>query len=192
MSTSSCIFNIKILLYAANVMAKREYSMVTVCCPGIYTTWYQLDITVKNAIHKVQFLPSFNCKSDGSQQYVYRSVAVLYFQACSKSWHAVKKIESLQSTTPCLMMQFYLLQGGDVTCEGRDDVKDFADIRSAMKVLMYSDEEIWDLWKILASLLHIGNITYRATTVDNIDASEITNKDCVNKAARLLEVQSQF
>ncbi len=90
------------------------------------------------------------------------------------------------------MMQYYLLQGGDVTCEGRDDVKDFADIRSAMKVLMYSDEEIWDLWKILASLLHIGNITYRATTVDNIDASEITNKDCVNKAARLLEVHSQF
>ncbi len=82
-----------------------------------------------------------------------------------------------------------VVQGGDVTCEGRDDVKDFADIRSAMKVLMFSDEEIWDILKILAALLHLGNVTYRATTVDNIDASEIVAKDCVNKAARLLEVR---
>ena len=75
-----------------------------------------------------------------------------------------------------------------MTCEGRDDVKDFADIRSAMKVLMFSDEEIWDILKVLASLLHLGNVTYKATTVDNIDASEVVAKDCVNRATRLLEV----
>ena len=87
-----------------------------------------------------------------------------------------------------LIFELFQLQGGDVVCEGRDDMKDFSDIRSAMKVLMYTDEEIWDILKILAALLHIGNITYKATMVDNIDASEIVAKDCVNKAARLLEV----
>ncbi len=76
-----------------------------------------------------------------------------------------------------------------MTCEGRDDVRDYADIRSAMKVLMFSDEEIWEIHKILAALLHLGNITYRATTVDNIDASEIVEKDCVSKTSRLLEVR---
>ena len=42
------------------------------------------------------------------------------------------------------------VQGGSTTCDGRDDIKEFAAIRSAMKVLMYTDEEIWDLMKILA------------------------------------------
>ena len=48
-----------------------------------------------------------------------------------------------------------------MTCDGRNDVKDYNDIISAMKVLTYTDEEIWMLHKIVAALLHIGNITYR-------------------------------
>ena len=51
-------------------------------------------------------------------------------------------------------------QGGDVRCEGRDDKKEFADIRSAMKVLMFSDKDVWSLLKILGALLHLGNLKY--------------------------------
>lgn len=59
----------------------------------------------------------------------------------------------------------YRLQGGGITCEGRDDAAEFADIRSAMKVLLFSDVEIWEVLKLLAALLHMGNIKYRATVV---------------------------
>ena len=55
----------------------------------------------------------------------------------------------------------FLPQGGSVTCDGRDDAAEFADIRSAMKVLMMTDQEIWDILKILAALLHMGNIKYK-------------------------------
>lgn len=48
-----------------------------------------------------------------------------------------------------------------MTCEGRNDAKEFANIRSAMKVLMFSDQEIWDILMILAALLHIGNIQHK-------------------------------
>lgn len=54
----------------------------------------------------------------------------------------------------------FCLQGGDINVEQRDDGKEFADIRSAMKVLTFSDAEIWEIFKILSFLLHIGNIKY--------------------------------
>jgi len=60
---------------------------------------------------------------------------------------------------------YFYFQGGSITCEGRDDAAEFADIRSAMKVLLFSDMEIWEVLKLLAALLHMGNIKYRATVV---------------------------
>lgn len=50
-------------------------------------------------------------------------------------------------------------------CEGRDDKADFHTIKAAMSVLNFSDDETWEIIKILASLLHIGNLDYNATVV---------------------------
>jgi len=60
-------------------------------------------------------------------------------------------------------MLYATFQGGDITCEGRDDAKEFANIRSAMKVLTYTDKEIADILRVLAALLHIGNIKHKGT-----------------------------
>ncbi|CAN7975068.1 unnamed protein product [Ixodes persulcatus] len=84
----------------------------------------------------------------------------------------------------------YLTQGGSITCEGRDDAAEFADIRSAMKVLMFSDHEIWDILKILAIVLHLGNIKYKPTMIDNLDAVEIVSAGSVQNAAKILEVSA--
>ena len=46
-------------------------------------------------------------------------------------------------------------------CEGRDDAVEFANIRSAMKVLTYTDDEIQNLFRVLAAVLHLGNIEHR-------------------------------
>ncbi|XP_046338016.2 myosin-VIIa-like isoform X1 [Haliotis rufescens] len=83
------------------------------------------------------------------------------------------------------------VKGGSIFCEGRDDVKEFASIRSAMKVLMFTEPEMWSILKILASLLHVGNVRYNAIELDNIDATEIQDISFINKAARLLEVSAQ-
>lgn len=56
-------------------------------------------------------------------------------------------------------------QGGSTRCDGRDDAAEFSDIRSAMKVLLFSDQEIWQVLKLLAALLHTGNINFKATFV---------------------------
>lgn len=55
-----------------------------------------------------------------------------------------------------------------------------------MKVLLFSDQEIWEIMRLLAALLHIGNIKYKATVVDNLDATEIPDPTNVQRVANLL------
>jgi myosin-7 len=69
-------------------------------------------------------------------------------------------------------------------CDGRDDATEFANIRSAFKVLTFTDDEIWNILKLLAAILHIGNIKYKATAINNLDA---TNKKVVEMVASLLQ-----
>jgi myosin VIIa len=82
----------------------------------------------------------------------------------------------------------YLRKGECITCEGRDDSVEFANIRSACKVLTFTDDEIWNIMKLLAAIIHIGNIKYKATSINNLDATEITNKKVVDIVANLLQV----
>jgi myosin-7 len=82
----------------------------------------------------------------------------------------------------------YLRKGDCISCDGRDDAIEFANIRSACKVLTFSDEEIWNIMKLLSAIIHIGNIKYKATSINNLDATEITNKKVVEIVANLLQV----
>ncbi|GAB6026825.1 hypothetical protein CHUAL_013430 [Chamberlinius hualienensis] len=84
-------------------------------------------------------------------------------------------------------------QGGSIVCDARNDVSDFADIRCAMKVLMFSDGDIilWEIFKVLAGLLHIGNAKFKAMVVDNLDSTVIKDLSCIKKAAKLLEVSEK-
>jgi myosin-7 len=85
----------------------------------------------------------------------------------------------------------YLTGGDCIQCDGRNDTSEFANIRSAMKVLCFSDQEIWEIFKLLAALLHAGNIKYKATTIDNLDATEIPETLDVERVAHLLDVPLQ-
>ncbi|XP_053673304.1 myosin-VIIa-like [Anopheles nili] len=82
----------------------------------------------------------------------------------------------------------YLTSGQTLLCEGRNDAKEFADVRAAMKVLAFEDQEIQSILSLLAAILHMGNIKYKATVVQNIDAVEISDTLNVGRVAVLLGV----
>ena len=56
---------------------------------------------------------------------------------------------------------------------------------------MMSDQEIWDILKILAALLHMGNIKYKGKVIDNLDATEIPDQSNVERVAAILGVNKQ-
>jgi myosin heavy subunit len=65
--------------------------------------------------------------------------------------------------TKCMMI--LCCQGKSLTCDGRDDAAEFADIRSAMKVLNFSDEEMLNIFRLLAAILHLGNVKYNGVVI---------------------------
>uniref|UniRef100_A0A3P9J1V9 Myosin VIIAb n=1 Tax=Oryzias latipes TaxID=8090 RepID=A0A3P9J1V9_ORYLA len=54
----------------------------------------------------------------------------------------------------------FLTKGDCIVCEGRDDARDFDRIRSALKILTFSENQFQDILKLLAAMLHLGNVTF--------------------------------
>ncbi|KAM7449922.1 hypothetical protein ABFA07_002294 [Porites harrisoni] len=85
----------------------------------------------------------------------------------------------------------YLSQGNCFTCDGIDDEKEFANIRRAMKVLMFSEKDTWILFTLLAAVLHLGNLRFEALIQDNMEACAILNEDSVDSVAHLLQIPTE-
>ncbi|KAK4501342.1 hypothetical protein PRZ48_007150 [Zasmidium cellare] len=81
----------------------------------------------------------------------------------------------------------YLNQGGAPQIDGVDDAKDFNDTRQSLTRLGVSTDVQANLWKILAALLHIGNIKITATRTDSQLAA---NEPSLEKACGLLGIDA--
>ena len=69
------------------------------------------------------------------------------------------------------------------------DEKDFEDMQNSMRVLQFTQEEKMSVFKIVAGVLHFGNIKFRAK---GDDASEIANPEVADHAAKLWKVDDQM
>ncbi|PFX22115.1 unconventional myosin-VIIa-like isoform X2 [Stylophora pistillata] len=83
---------------------------------------------------------------------------------------------------------YYLTEGNCISCAGMDDSEEFAIIKGAMKVLMFSQDDSWNIFKLLAAILHIGNLEFEATIRSTVDACDITDHELGRVIAGLLEV----
>ncbi|MED6273572.1 hypothetical protein CHARACLAT_007774 [Characodon lateralis] len=83
----------------------------------------------------------------------------------------------------------YLIKGDCIVCESRDDVKDFKRIRTAMKILTFSEQQFQEILKLLAAILHLGNVSFEASTKDNLETSDVGKSEHFTFASSLLQVQ---
>lgn len=82
----------------------------------------------------------------------------------------------------------YLTMGQCTTCEGRDDIKEYASFRSALKILTFTDNDTWEINKLLAAILHLGNVDFEDTIMNNQEGCDILSSPHFKMAAQLLEV----
>lgn len=82
----------------------------------------------------------------------------------------------------------YLTSGSVTNCEHRDDANEFVSIKSAMSILSFNDDEFWEIMKLLAGILHLGNLKYKSTVVQNMDTCEIPDNVNMTRIATILGV----
>ncbi|KAM3619073.1 uncharacterized protein V6R79_002572 [Siganus canaliculatus] len=82
----------------------------------------------------------------------------------------------------------YLTMGNCTSCEGRDDVQEYNHFQSALKILMFSESDSWEICKLLAAILHLGNVSFRENTVNNLEVCNVITSSSFNMASQLLEV----
>lgn len=83
----------------------------------------------------------------------------------------------------------FLIKGDCMECDGRNDAKDYKRIHSAMKILTFSESQCQDVLKLLAAILHLGNVSFEANTQNNLDSSDVSKSKNFSVAASLLQVQ---
>ncbi|KAI5628300.1 unconventional myosin-VIIb-like isoform X1 [Silurus asotus] len=82
----------------------------------------------------------------------------------------------------------FLTMGNCTSCDGRDDIKEYAHFRSALKILTFTESDSWEIHKLLAAILHLGNMEFEATISNNLEGCDIVTSTHFKMAAQLLEV----
>lgn len=80
----------------------------------------------------------------------------------------------------------YLNGGNSLTCLGRNEVNEFVDIKSAFKVLNFTDTDLWSIFQLLVAILHLGNLKFKAGSVSNTESSDISDLSAAEKIGKLL------
>lgn len=84
----------------------------------------------------------------------------------------------------------YLASGGCFSIEGVDDVEEFKQTLKAMKQLQFDEVQIGVILKMVAAILHLGNVQFDAETEEKARLAD-GSRGALNKAAQLLALDSK-
>ncbi|EDW71197.1 myosin-VIIa [Drosophila virilis] len=143
----------------------------------------------------IRFTPAGAIQGARIQQYLLEKSRIVFQSREERNYHifycmlaglSAAERERLQLQEQSPSQYHYLAQGGCFTLAGKQDAKDFADIRAAMKVLSFKQEEVWCLLSLMAAILHLGNLRFKATEVANLEAAEVDDPVNLQRVAQLL------
>lgn len=101
-------------------------------------------------------------------------------------------LERLHLNNKSLNQYEYLKSGLTTPVGNIDDKKEFQNLINAFKIMSFNDEEVLNIFKILAIILHLGNIKFKNSLNDTKQAVLLDESNgTIDKVALLLGVSSQ-
>ncbi|CAL8330796.1 unnamed protein product [Merluccius merluccius] len=83
---------------------------------------------------------------------------------------------------------YYLNQGGDCVIEGKDDAEDFKRVLSAMEILCFTADEQNAIYRLLSSVLHLGNVFFQTHQAEGQEVASVVSAQEIRVVAELLQV----
>ncbi|XP_023589698.1 unconventional myosin-Vb, partial [Trichechus manatus latirostris] len=108
----------------------------------------------------------------------------IFYQLCAAA--SVPEFKELALT--CAEDFFYTSQGGDTSIEGIDDAEDFEKTRQAFTLLGVRESHQISIFKIIASILHLGNVEIKSER-DGDSCSISPQDEHLNNFCQLLGVE---
>lgn len=60
-----------------------------------------------------------------------------------------------------------------------------------MKILGFSDSEQWEIFRLVAAFLHLGNVDFEESEINNMMAAEVLDSAPLEQACRLFKFDSE-
>ncbi|XP_061367190.1 myosin-2-like isoform X2 [Gastrolobium bilobum] len=109
----------------------------------------------------------------------------IFYQLCAGSSSDLKERLNLRTTSEYK----YLNQSGCLTIDGVDDAKNFQQLTKALDTVRICKEDQELIFKMLAAILWLGNISFQVTDCEN--HIEVVDDEAVTSASQLMGCSSQ-
>ncbi|NWZ80822.1 MYO15 protein, partial [Poecile atricapillus] len=133
-----------------------------------------------------------------TSQYLLEKSRVVFQAKTERNYHIFYEmlagLPSQQRQRYCLQgaeTYYYLNQGGNCEIPGKDDAEDFRRLLNTMEVLNFSVEEQNSIFRILSSVLHLGNVYFEKYETDCQEVATVVSATEIRTVAELLQVSPE-
>ncbi|KAM8723613.1 unconventional myosin-XV [Acanthopagrus schlegelii] len=86
---------------------------------------------------------------------------------------------------------YYLNQGGDCGITGKNDADDFLRLLAAMEILHFTPEDQSAIFRVLSSILHLGNVYFQRHEADGQEVASVVSAQEIRVVAELLQISPE-
>uniref|UniRef100_A0A3B4GXA4 Unconventional myosin-XV-like n=1 Tax=Pundamilia nyererei TaxID=303518 RepID=A0A3B4GXA4_9CICH len=86
---------------------------------------------------------------------------------------------------------YYLNQGEDCGIKGKNDAEDFLRLLSAMEILHFTADDQSSIFRVLSSILHLGNVYFQRHEADGQEVASVVSTQEIRVVAELLQISPE-
>ncbi|NXE95021.1 MYO15 protein, partial [Menura novaehollandiae] len=133
-----------------------------------------------------------------TSQYLLEKSRVVFQAKSERNYHIFYEmlagLPAQQRQRYCLQgaeTYYYLNQGGNCEIPGKDDTEDFRRLLNTMEVLNFTVDEQNSIFRILSSVLHLGNVYFEKYETDCQEVATVVSATEIRTVAELLQVSPE-